>query len=76
MSNAEKYRQHAQECLAAAQRIQNPEERAILLNIAQTWMRLAEKEDAPSSPPAPSSSAEPAAAQQQQQAQPKDDDKE
>jgi hypothetical protein len=63
MSNAEKYREHAQECFAAAQRIQNAEERAILLNIAQTWMGLAEKEDAAT------------AAQQQQQVQPKDDKK-
>jgi hypothetical protein len=63
MSNAEKYREHVQECFAAAQRIQNAEERAILLNIAQTWMGLAEKEDAAT------------AAQQQQQVQPKDDKK-
>jgi hypothetical protein len=60
-SKAEEYRQHAQQCLDAAQRIQNAEERAIMLQIAQTWIRLAEKEDAPSS------------AQQQQQVQPKDD---
>jgi hypothetical protein len=46
-----------------AKRIQNAEERAILLKIAQRWMYLAEKEDA-------------AAAQQQQQVQPKDDKKE
>jgi hypothetical protein len=64
MSDAEQYRQHAQDCLDAAQRIQDAEEREIMLNIAQTWMRLAEKEDAPSS------------AQQQQQAQPKDDNAE
>jgi hypothetical protein len=46
MSNAKEYRQHAQECLDAAQRLQNEEERAMLLRIAQTWMGLAEKEDA------------------------------
>jgi hypothetical protein len=31
MSKAEEYRQHAQQCVEAAQRIQNAEERAILL---------------------------------------------
>jgi hypothetical protein len=45
-SKAEEYRQHAQECLDAAQRIQNAEQRTILLQIAQRWMHLAEKEDA------------------------------
>jgi hypothetical protein len=60
---AEEYRRHAQQCVDTAQRIQNAEERAILLKIAQRWMYLAEKEDA-------------AAAQQQQQVQPKDDKKE
>jgi hypothetical protein len=65
MSKAEEYRQHAQQCLDTAPRIQNAEQRAMMLNIAQTWMRLAEEEDPPS-----------AAAQQQQQAQPKDDKKE
>jgi hypothetical protein len=43
MSKAEEYRQHAQQCLDVAQRIQNAEERAILLQIAQRWMHLAEK---------------------------------
>jgi hypothetical protein len=67
-SKAEQYRQHAQQCLDAAQRIQNAEERATMLEIAQTWMRLAEKEQDASSSAAP--------AQQQQQAPPKDDKKE
>jgi hypothetical protein len=64
-SRAEEYQQHAQQCLDAAQRIQNAEKRAILLEMAQRWMRLAEKEDAPSSSTEPS--------QQQQQVRPKDD---
>jgi hypothetical protein len=59
-SKAEEYRQHAQLCLDAAQRIQNAEERAIMLQIAQRWMLLAEKEQ-----DAPSSSTEPAQQQQQ-----------
>jgi hypothetical protein len=44
MSKAEEYRQHAQQCVDAAQRIQNAEEPAILLQMAQRWMLLAEKE--------------------------------
>lgn len=59
-SKAEEYRQHAQQCFDAAQKIQNAEERAILLNIAKTWLRIAEQDDA-------------AAAQQQQQSPPKGD---
>jgi len=64
MSKAEEYRQHAQQCLDAAQRIQNAEQQAIMLQIAQRWIHLAEEQDAASS------STEPA---QQQQVQPKDD---
>jgi hypothetical protein len=67
-SKAEQYRQHAQDCLDAAHRIQNAEERAIMLEIAERWIRLAEKEQDASSSAAP--------AQQQQQAPPKDDKKE
>jgi hypothetical protein len=66
MSKAEEYRQHAQPCVEAAQRIQDAEERAILFQIAQRWMHLAEKEQN-----TPSSSTEPS--HQQQQVQPKDD---
>jgi hypothetical protein len=70
-SKAEQYRQHAQQCLDAAQRIPHAEQRTIMLEIAQRWMRLAEDQDALSS------STEPAQQpQQQQQAQPKDDKKE
>jgi hypothetical protein len=67
-TRAEEYRQHAQQCLQAAQRIQNAEQRAIMLQIAQRWTLLAEEEDALSSCTEP--------AQQQQQVQPKDDKKE
>jgi hypothetical protein len=59
-SKAKEYRQHAEECLAAAQRIQNPEEQAIMLRIAQTWMDLAAQETPQRRP------------SQQQQSQPKD----
>jgi hypothetical protein len=65
MSNAKEYRQHAQECLDAAQRLQNEEDKAIALRIAERWICLAEEQGALSS------STEPA--QQPQQVQPKDD---
>jgi hypothetical protein len=55
--------------LDAARRLQNEEEQAMLLHIAQIWMDLAEKEGAQSS------ASEPPAAQQQQ-VQPKEDKKE
>jgi hypothetical protein len=64
MSKAEEYRQHAQQCLDAAQRIQHAEPRAIMLQIAQRWMHLAEGEDALS----PST--------EQQQVEPKEEKKE
>ena len=71
-TKAEEYRQHAQHCLDAAQRIRDAEQRAIMLNIAQTWIRLAEEQDALSSSTEPAQQPQ----QQQQQAQPTDDKKE
>jgi hypothetical protein len=70
MSDAEQYRQHAQDCLDAAHRIQNAEERAIMLRIAERWIQLAEEQGPQPSPTEPAQQA-----QQQQQAQPKDDKK-
>jgi hypothetical protein len=42
---ADEYRRHAHECFQAAERVQNEEERNILLHIAQTWQDLANQED-------------------------------
>jgi hypothetical protein len=44
-SRANEFRCHAQECREAAPKIQSEEERKILLNIAQTWQRLAEEDE-------------------------------
>jgi hypothetical protein len=42
---ADEYRRHAQECFEAAERMNNEEERNILLHIAQTWEHLANQEE-------------------------------
>jgi hypothetical protein len=42
---ADEYRQYAQECFEAAERMHSEEEREILLHIAQTWQHLANEEE-------------------------------
>ena len=58
----EEYRRKAQECLQLARKISLERERAIVLEIAQSWLRLAEQQETLQQP------------QQQQQVQPHDDD--
>jgi hypothetical protein len=41
MQKVEDYRQHGEECRAMARRSRSPEERAMLLKIAETWDELA-----------------------------------
>jgi len=65
------YRQRAQECLDLARTLTFGTERQILIDMAQTWLELAEEQEAEM----PSGSDQ-AVMQQQQQAQPKNDDKE
>ena len=43
MALADLYRKYAAECLSVAQQIQNPNDKAMLLEMAQMWQRLAEK---------------------------------
>ena len=43
MSRAEKYRQHAADCLRFAQSVNALHDRTVLVNIAATWLRLAER---------------------------------
>jgi hypothetical protein len=62
-ARAEEYRRKAQEYFDLARTISLKTDRAILLDIAQNYLRLAEEQEAQT------------AAQQQQQVQPKDDDK-
>ena len=43
MSAAETYRQHAGDCVRLAQSISSPEDRALLMEMAAMWLRLAER---------------------------------
>lgn len=48
MGLADQYKRRAAECVRMAERTDNAEDKALLLQMAQTWMRLAEKaEDRP-----------------------------
>jgi hypothetical protein len=72
-NRADQYRQRAQECLDLARTLSFGTKRQILTDMAQTWLELAEEQEA-ATPPIPSGSDQPIM-QQQQQAQPKNDDK-
>jgi hypothetical protein len=77
-ARAEEYRRRAQECLDAARLISIETSRAALLDMAQSWLRLAEEQEAQEEIIRSRVSEQPQAAaqqQQQQQVQPKDDDK-
>ena len=43
MALADQYKRRAAECVRMAERTDNAEDKALLLQMAQTWMRLAEK---------------------------------
>jgi hypothetical protein len=43
MSRADQYKRRAAECVRMAERTDNAEDKALLMQMAQTWMRLAEK---------------------------------
>jgi hypothetical protein len=66
-ARAEEYRRRAQECLDVAREISLERDRAIVLDIAQTWLRLAAQQET-LQPPVTEQP------QQQQQIQPKEDD--
>ena len=76
-ARAEEYRRLAQECLDAARLISMETSRAALIEMAQSWLRLAEEQEAQEEAVRSLVSEQPhaAAQQQQQQIQPKDDDK-
>lgn len=75
MTRAEEYRHRAQECLELARSISLETARQALIDMAQSWLRLAQEQEAS----APLGEAEPPPQQQQpqqqQQDQLKDDDK-
>jgi hypothetical protein len=45
-AKAEEYRRQAQECLDLARQISLERDRAIVLDTAQSWLRLAEQQEA------------------------------
>jgi len=42
MAQSNNYRQRAEECVKLAQTARTPQQRTMLLHIAETWLRLAE----------------------------------
>jgi hypothetical protein len=75
-ARAEEFRRKAQECFDLARAISLETERAILMEIAQTYLQLAEEQGAQDEIIQPPVTDQPqAAVQQQQQTQPKDQDK-
>ena len=47
MSSAERFRRYASECLKLAQSATNDSDKALLLHMAESWRRLAERAEAP-----------------------------
>jgi len=45
MAKSDEYRRYAAECLELAKITDNPTSKAVLLQMAQTWSRLANKND-------------------------------
>jgi hypothetical protein len=43
MDLADQYKRRAAECVRMAERADNADDKALLLQMAQTWLRLAEK---------------------------------
>jgi hypothetical protein len=43
MASADEYRRHASECVRLAQETQSPTDKALLLRMAETWLRLAQQ---------------------------------
>jgi hypothetical protein len=45
LSSADRYRQHAKECLTIAQTARDEEDRAVWIILAQAWARLAQHDE-------------------------------
>jgi hypothetical protein len=43
LASRDEYRRHAAECVRLAQKVQNPRDKALLLTMADSWIRLADK---------------------------------
>jgi hypothetical protein len=48
MGKSDEFRRYAAECLELASTFQSPEARAVLLQMAQVWIRLADRQEASS----------------------------
>jgi hypothetical protein len=51
MSRAQTYRQYSSLCLSLAQKSDNPNDKAMLLHMAETWRKLAERTEKKADPP-------------------------
>jgi hypothetical protein len=71
-ARAEEYRRRAQECFDLAHKISLERDRAVILDIAQSWLRLAEQQERQEKIIQPPVTEQP---RQQQQTEPKDEDK-
>jgi hypothetical protein len=71
-ARAEEYRRRAQECLDLARKISLERDRAVILDIAQSWLRLAEQQERQEKIIQPPVTEQP---REQQQTEPKDEDK-
>ena len=47
---SEEYRRHASECLRIAEHVTDPKERLLLIDMAQTWLRLAREAEKSGTP--------------------------
>jgi len=45
MARADEYRRYAAECLRVAQKTNNPSDKAMMLEMAQRWLELAERSE-------------------------------
>jgi hypothetical protein len=48
MGKSHEYRRYADECLELASTFRSRQAQAVLLHMAQVWLRLADREEAPS----------------------------
>lgn len=55
MARADRYRYYADECRRIAEHINTPAEKSLILRMAETWLRLAERAEARDSQLGPSS---------------------
>jgi hypothetical protein len=72
-TKADEYRRRAQECFELARSLSAGAQRDLWLDMAQTWLRLAQEREAADLPPIVPDQACPTF-QQQQQVQPEDDE--